>query len=465
MADKTFDLIVIGAGPGGYVAAIRAAQLGMQVVCVDKRGLGGTCLNVGCIPSKALLESSELYHQAQTAFASHGIKTGEVSLDLKAMMKRKSVIVQKMTAGIRGLFRKNNVTSIAGAARLLGKGQVAVAGEKGEEVLKGERILIATGSSPIQLPGLPFDGDRIISSTEALALDEVPKKLLVIGAGAIGLELGSVWQRLGAQVQVVEFLDRITPGMDRELSDGLQKILEKQGLSFVFETKAESAQVKDGVVRVVLKQGDKALEAMCDRVLVAVGRRPNVAGFGVEEAGVGLDEKGRVVVNEKFETNVAGIYAIGDVIPGPMLAHKAEEEGVAAVEMMAGKAGHVNYDAIPNVVYTHPELASVGLTEEQVKEKGIPHRVGKFPFLGNGRAHSLGAPEGLVKLIAHEKTDRVLGLHILGARASEILAEGVLAMEFSASAEDIARTMHAHPTLPEAIKEAALAVDGRAIHI
>ncbi len=465
MADKTFDLIVLGAGPGGYVAAIRGAQLGMAVACVEKRALGGTCLNVGCIPSKVLLESSELFHQAQTSFKQHGIVTGNVSVDLKTMMKRKSDIVQKMTSGIRGLFRKNKVTHVEGMGRLLGDGQVEVTGKKEKVTLKTKHILIATGSSPIQLLGLPFDCSHIISSTEALSLDIIPETMMVIGAGAIGLELGSVWNRLGSKVTVVEFLDHITPTMDRELSSGLQQVLEKQGLSFKFKTKAESAKVKDGKVQVMLKSGDETVEKTCDRLLVAVGRSPNTEGLGAEEVGLRRDEKGRIWVNEKFETNLPGVYAIGDVIAGPMLAHKAEEEGVAAVEWMVGKSGHVNYNAIPNVVYTHPELASVGLTEEQVKEKGIPYRVGKFPLLSNGRAHSLHETDGQVKILAHEKTDRVLGIHILAARASDMLSEGVLAMEFFASAEDIARTMHAHPTLSEALKEAALAVDQRAIHI
>jgi len=348
---------------------------------------------------------------------------------------------------------------------LTGEGQVEVTGKKGVETISADRILIATGSSPIQLPGLAFDGKHIISSTEALALDIVPEKMVVIGAGAIGLELGSVWNRLGAQVTVIEFLNRITPTMDRELSDGLQKLLEKQGLTFQFETRAESAEVKDGKVLVSLKFGDEASQVMCDRLLVAVGRKPHTEGLGADAVGLTLDERGFVPVNEKFETNLPDVFAIGDVIPGPMLAHVAEEEGVAAVELMTGRAGHVNYHAVPNVVYTHPELASVGLTEEQVVEKGLPYKVGKFPFLANGRAHSLDATEGLVKIIAHEKTDRMLGLHILAARASDMLAEGVMAMEFSASAEDIARTMHAHPTMPEAIKEAAMAVHKEAIHI
>ena len=461
MANNTFDLIVIGAGPGGYVAAIRAAQLGMRVACVEKRALGGTCLNVGCIPSKALLESSELFHRAKTELGVHGVKVRDVALDLAGMMKRKSDIVRKMTGGIRGLFRKRDIAHIAGMARLMGEGMVEVQGE----AYSATRILIATGSSEIELPNLPFDGAHVIGSTEALSLDAVPERMIVIGAGAIGLELGSVWHRLGAEVHVVEFLDGVAPTMDRELSRALQSALEKQGLTFAFETRAEAAEVRDGKVTVTLAQeGETAFET-CDRLLVAVGRKPNTEGLGGEAVGLAMDDGGRVLVDEKFETNVPGVYAIGDVIPGPMLAHKAEEEGIAAVERMAGKVGHVNYDAIPNVIYTHPELASVGLTEELVKAREMPYKVGKFPLIANGRAHALNATEGMAKIIAHEKTDRVLGIHILAAHASDMLAEGVLAMEFSASAEDIARTMHAHPTLAETLKEAALDVAGEAIHI
>ena len=461
MADHTFDLIVIGTGPGGYVAAIRAAQLGMRVACVEKRALGGTCLNVGCIPSKALLESSELFHQAETSLRVHGVKTTGVELDLSGMMKRKSNIVRKMTGGIRGLFRKNNITHIAGLGRLIGDGKVNVEGD----VYSAERILIATGSSAIALPNVPYDGEYVISSTEALALREVPPKMIVVGAGAIGLELGSVWHRLGAEVHIIEFLDGITPTMDRELSRGLQKVLEKQGLAFSFKTRVESAEICDGKVTATLVQGSETTFETCDRMLVAIGRRPNTDGLGGEGVGLNMDAHGRILVDEAFETNLPGVYALGDVIPGPMLAHKAEEEGVAAVELMAGKAGYVNYDAIPNVVYTHPELASVGLTEEQVQAQNIPYKVGRFPLVANGRAHTLQAIDGQVKIIAQEKTDRVLGIHILAARASDMLAEGVLAMAFSASAEDIARSMHAHPTLSEALKEAALNVENKAIHL
>lgn len=461
MTNETFDLIVIGAGPGGYVAAIRAAQLGMRVACVEKRALGGTCLNVGCIPSKALLESSELFHRAQTALGGHGVMVEGITLDLAGMMKRKSDIVRKMTGGIRGLFRKHTVTHLAGTARLMGNGKVEVNGER----YSATRVLIATGSSEIELPNLPYDSEYVISSTEALSLDAVPERMIVIGAGAIGLELGSVWRRLGSEVHVVEFLDGIAPTMDRELCRALQKLLEKQGLTFAFETRAEAAEVCDSKVTATLVQGEETTFETCDKLLVAVGRKPNTEGLGAEEVGLAMDDKGRILVDEKFETNVPGVYAIGDVIPGPMLAHKAEEEGIAAVELMADKAGHVNYNAIPNVVYTHPELASVGLTEEQVQERGMPYKVGKFPLIANGRAHALDATDGLVKIIAHEKTDRVLGVHILAAHASDMLAEGVLAMEFSASAEDIARTMHAHPTLSETLKEAALDIAQEAIHI
>lgn len=464
MAEDAYDLLVIGAGPGGYVAAIRAAQLGMKVGCVEKEALGGACLNVGCIPSKALLESSELYYRARTTFGRHGIRCGEVGVDLPAMMKRKDGIVQKMTRGIQGLFRKNRVTHIRGAARILEAGAVEVSGGDDRQTLQAGRILIATGSAPIELSSLPFDGEYVLSSTEALALSEVPDRMVVIGAGAIGLELGSVWRRLGAEVLVVELLDHIVPGADREMGEALKKELEGQGLEFLLETCAESSEVRDGKVHLELKSGSEAREETCDRVLVAVGRRPNTEGLGADEAGIEMDEKGRVVVDERFETSLSGVYAIGDVIAGPMLAHKAEEEGVAAVELMAGMAGHVNYNAIPNVVYTDPELASVGLTEEAAKEQGLDCRVGRFPFMANGRAHSLEATGGLVKVIGEEKTDRLLGLHIVGARASEVIAEAVVAMEFSASTEDLARTVHAHPTLPEAVKEAALAVEKRAIH-
>ena len=465
MADETYDAIVIGAGPGGYVAAIRGAQLGMKVACIEKSDLGGTCLNVGCIPSKALLESSQLYHQAHETFETHGIKTGEIELDLPAMLKRKDGIVGKMTGGIRGLFRKNKVTHLQGLAKVSGSGQVEVVDGKGAGTYSAKHVIIATGSSPVELPFLKFDGQYVVSSTEALTFDSVPDRMIVIGAGAIGLELGSVWSRLGTEVLVVELLPEICAGMDKEMSGQLQKSLEKQGLKFELEAKVSGAEVKDGRVHVVLGAGGESRVEVCDRLLVAVGRRPHTDGLGAEEAGIELDERKRIVVDERYQTSLAGVYAIGDVIAGPMLAHKAEEEGVAVMELIAGKAGHVNYDVVPGVVYTHPELASVGLTEEAARETHGEVKIGKFPFAANGRAHSLEDTEGMVKIIAHRESDRVLGVHILGGRASEMLAEAVLAMEFSSSAEDIARTMHAHPTLPEAMKEAALAVEKEAIHL
>jgi dihydrolipoamide dehydrogenase len=460
-----YDLIVIGAGPGGYVAAIRAAQLGMRVACVEKEAsLGGTCLNVGCIPSKALLDSSELFHESKTSFARHGIKIGDVQLDLPAMMARKDNVVQTLTRGVAGLFRKNKVDHLRGTGKVVDAGTVSITGGDGTQTHKAKRILIATGSAPVQLPNLPFDGKHIISSTEALTLPAVPKKLLVIGAGAIGLELGSVWRRLGSQVVVLEFMDRIAPTMDREMTTLLQRSLEKQGIAFRLKTAAESMKIKDNQVHVNYKSGDETGTEVCDVLLVAVGRKPYTDGLGLAEAGVELDKRGFVSVDKQFQTRVPGIYAIGDVIGGAMLAHKAEEEGTAAVEIMAGKAGHVNYKAIAGVIYTHPELASVGMREDEATADGREVKIGKFPFAANGRARAMDATEGQVKMIADAKTDRMLGLHILGPRASDMISEGSLAVEFAASAEDIARTPHAHPTLPEAVKEAALAVDKRQIH-
>jgi len=461
-----FDLLVIGAGPGGYVAAIRAAQLGMRVACVEKeRTLGGTCLNVGCIPSKALLDSSEHYHQARHGLAVHGIKLGAVELDLATMLARKDKVVKVLTQGVAGLFRKNAVAHVTGTARLISADAVAVAGANGTQTLRAHHIVIATGSTPIALPGLPFDGQHIVSSTEALNFRAVPSRLLVVGAGAIGLELGSVWHRLGAQVTVVEFMDRIVPGMDRGMGEQLQKLLEKQGLKFRLRTTARDAVVADRGVTVTLESGGTTSHEACDVVLVAVGRRPFNDGLGARDVGVAMDERGRITVDAHYATSVPGVYAIGDVIAGPMLAHKASEEGVAVAEHIAGQAAHVNYTAIPNIVYTWPELASVGITEEQAQDQNTPVRVGTFPFLANGRARCMNEAEGLVKILADAKTDRVLGVHILGPRASDIIAEAVMAMEFGASAEDIARAVHAHPTLPEAIKEAALAVQQRALHI
>jgi dihydrolipoamide dehydrogenase len=471
MSDENFDLIVIGGGPGGYVAAIRAAQLGMKVACVDKRASwGGTCLNVGCIPSKALLHSSEKFVETRDHLAEHGVKTGKVSLDLAAMMARKDKVVSDLTQGIAFLFKKNGVTPVHGAARITGPGAVEVSGVDGNEesrTLQAKNILIATGSEVTPLPGIDIDEKRIVSSTGALELDTVPKRLVVVGGGVIGLELGSVWRRLGAEVTVVEFLDMIVPGMDVEVGKQLHRSLEKQGFEFRLGTKVAGAETtKSGVILSLepAKGGDaEALE--CDVVLVSIGRRPFTDGLGLEEIGVSRDERGVITVDGRFQTNVPGIFAIGDVIPGPMLAHKAEDEGVVAVEMMAGQSGHINYDAIPAVVYTSPEASSVGRTEEQLKADGVAYKVGKFPFMANSRARANGDTDGFVKILADATSDAVLGVHIIGPDAGTLIAELALAMEFGASAEDIARTCHAHPTLNEAVKEAALATDGRALHI
>ena len=466
MATDAYDLVVIGSGPGGYVAAIRAAQLGMRVACIEKMPtLGGTCLNVGCIPSKALLDSSELYHQAVAGLGVHGITTTGVTLDLPAMMARKDKVVKLGTSGLGMLFKKNKIDWIRGAARFVDACRMVVRDGENEQTLTGGRMLIATGSEPSPLASLPCDGECIVGSTEALVLPKVPNRLLVIGAGAIGLELGSVWLRLGAHVTVIEFLDRIVPMMDHQMGVQLQKALQKQGMVFQLQTAATGAvRTADGV-KVTLESKGKSSEVEADVVLVAVGRQPNVEGLGAREIGVGFDERNRIVVNERFETSVAGVFAIGDVIPGPMLAHKAEEEGMAVVEMMAGHAGHVNYGAIPNVVYTWPELASVGLTEEEAAQQAIPLAIGSCPFQANARARCLGETVGSVKILADARTDRIVGVHVLGPRASDLIAEAVVAMEFGASAEDIARSVHAHPTLPEALKEAALAVGKRAVHL
>ena len=465
--DAGYDLVVIGAGPGGYTAAIRAGQLGMRVACVEKDpALGGTCLNVGCIPSKALLHSSELFEEARDGFAEHGIKVGEVALDLPAMMKRKSKVVTILTRGVAGLFKKNGVEWVSGTARIVAAGRVAVTAADGtSRELATKAILIASGSVPIELPGLAFDHQRIVDSTSALELPAVPGELVVVGAGAIGLELGSVWRRLGSKVTVVELTPGTVPGMDREMAKLLERALQKQGIKFVFETKVESATVAGERVKMKLSGKDgKTSELEADVLLVAVGRRAYPDLLGYEQAGIARDERGRVHVDAHYATNVPGIYAIGDVIAGPMLAHKAEDEGVACVELLAGKAGHVNYDAIPAVVYTYPELASVGITEEAAKAQGRDVRIGRFPFIANARAKTMGQTEGSVKMIADAKTDRILGVHILGTHASDLIAEAAVAIEMGASSEDIARSTHAHPTLPEALKEAALAVDGRTLN-
>lgn len=469
MSDTQFDLIVIGAGPGGYVCAIRAAQLGMKVACVEKREtLGGTCLNVGCIPSKALLQASEKYEEASHGLGAFGVKVGKVELDLKAMMAHKDKTVKSNTDGVAYLFKKNKVEWIKGAAKVVGAGKVSVVlNAGGTQDLTAKNIVIATGSDVASLPSLPIDEKRIVSSTGALALSEVPKSMVLVGGGVIGLEMGSVWQRLGAKVTVVEFLDRIMPGMDGEVSKQMQRILQKQGMAFELSTKVTAAKVTAKGVSLTVEPaaGGDAKTIDTDIVLVAVGRRPFTDALGLKDAGVALDEKGRVAIDGHFQTNVPGIYAIGDVVVGPMLAHKAEDEGMAVAEILAGQHGHVNYDAIPSVVYTWPECASVGKTEEQLKGEGIAYKVGKFPFTANARARAMNSTDGFVKILADATTDRVLGAHMIGPVVGEMIAEITLAIEFGGSAEDVARTCHPHPTLTEAVREAALAVDGRPIHI
>jgi len=472
MADQQYDLVVIGGGPGGYVAAIRAAQLGMSVACVDRRSaLGGTCLNVGCIPSKALLQSSEKFAEAGHDLAQHGVKIAKVELDLATMLARKDKVVDSLTKGIGFLFKKNKVTQIQGTARIAAPGDVCVTpvdGKGAEQTLACKRILIATGSESTPLPGVTIDEKRVVSSTGALSLDPVPKRLVVVGGGYIGLELGSVWQRLGARVTVVEFLDRIVPTADGDVAAELMKALTKQGIEFRLGTKVTGARNgKDGVALTIEPaKGGTAETLACDVVLVAIGRRPYTNGLGLDEIGVARDNRGFIKVSPHFETTVPGIWAIGDVIPGPMLAHKAMDEGHIVAEIMAGQAGHLDYDAVPAVVYTAPEAASVGRTEEQLKADGVDYRVGKFPFMANSRARAMGADgSGFVKILADAKTDRLLGAHIIGPDAGTMIAELALAMEFRASSEDIARTCHAHPTLNEAVKEAALATWAKPIHI
>jgi dihydrolipoamide dehydrogenase len=461
MAAKEHDLVVIGAGPGGYVAAIRAAQLGLNVACVEKEpSLGGTCLRIGCIPSKALLESSERFLEAREKLREHGIRTGEVSLDLPAALRRKDQIVTTLTRGVESLFKKNKITRYTGTARLDGPGAVKLDGANPAE-LKAKSILLATGSKPAPLDGVNLDGDRIGTSTEALSYPEVPKHLVVIGAGYIGLELGSVWKRFGAKVTVLEYLDRILFGMDAEIAAEAKKIFEKQGLEFRLGSKVTGARVQDGQCVV---ECDGAAPITCDRVLLAVGRVPNTDDLGLESVGIELHRKGYIPVNEHFQTSAEGIYAIGDVIAGPMLAHKAEEEGAACVERIVTGHGHVDYDTIAGVVYTQPEIASVGKTEEQLKELGAEYRKGVFPFRANGRARTLGQVDGFIKILADARTDRILGVHILGPHAGDLINEAAVAIAFAASAEDLARTCHVHPTLGEALREAALAVAGRAIH-
>lgn len=465
----SYDLIVIGTGPGGYVCAIRAAQLGMKVAVVEKRAThGGTCLNIGCIPSKALLHASEMFDQAGHSFAKMGIGVSKPKLDLKTMLAFKDQAVDGNVKGVDFLFKKNKIESFFGTGRIVSAGKVEVKGNDGKtQTLETKNIVIATGSDVTKLKGIEIDEKRVVSSTGALTLDKVPEKMLVIGAGVIGLELGSVWRRLGAEVTVVEFLDRILPGIDSEVGRQSQRLLEKQGMIFKLGMKVTGvdASGKKLKARIEPAKGGAAETIEADVVLVSIGRVPYTEGLGLKEAGVALDDRNRVAVDDHFQTNVKGIYAIGDAIRGLMLAHKAEDEGVAVAEILAGQAGHVNYDVIPNVVYTYPEIASVGKSEDELKAANIAFNVGKFPFTANGRAKANQQTEGFVKILADAKTDRVLGVHIVCSDAGNMIAEAAIAMEFGASSEDIARTCHAHPTLPEAVKEAAMAVEKRAIHM
>ncbi|MCW3473692.1 dihydrolipoyl dehydrogenase [Limobrevibacterium gyesilva] len=461
---ETFDVIVIGSGPGGYVCALRAAQLGLKVACVEKRAtLGGTCLNIGCIPSKALLQSSENFHATMHAWKDHGIVLDGVKLDLARMQARKGEVVEANVKGVEFLFKKNKVTWLKGAGRITAPGKVAVNGAE----YAAKHIVIATGSESMPLPGVDVDETTIVTSTGALELDKVPDHLVVIGGGVIGLELGSVWRRLGAQVTVIEFLDRLIPGNDGEVAKHFQRILTKQGMKFRLSTKVTGAvKGNEGVTLTVEPaKGGASEQIKADVVLLSIGRRAYTEALGLQDVGVATDERGRVKTNGHYATNVPGIYAIGDVIAGPMLAHKAEDEGVALAELLAGQAGHVNYDVIPGVVYTWPEVAALGKTEEELKAAGTAYNVGKFPFTANGRARAMGDTDGFVKILADKKTDRILGAHIVGPDAGTLIAELAVAMEFGASAEDVARTCHAHPSLNEAVKEAALAVEGRALHI
>ena len=463
MSDS-YDVIVIGGGPGGYVCAIRAAQLGLKTACVERRAtLGGTCLNIGCIPSKALLQSSENFEEASHAFSEHGVMIESVKLDLARMMARKDSVVSANVKGVEFLFKKNKVDWLKGSGRVTAPGRVDVDGTEYD----AKHIVIATGSESLTLPGVEVDERSIVTSTGALELDQVPGHLAVIGGGYIGLELGSVWKRLGADVTVIEYLDRLVPGMDAEIAKTFERVLGKQGIKFRLGTKVTAARKgNDGVTLTVEPaKGGQAEEIHADVVLVSIGRRAYTDGLGLAESGVELDDRGRVKVDAHYATNVPGIYAIGDVIAGPMLAHKAEEEGVALAERIAGQAGHVNYDVIPGVVYTWPEVASIGRTEDDLKRQGVEYKVGKFPFTANGRARAMGSTDGFVKILADKATDQILGAHIIGPDAGGLIAELATAMEFGASSEDVARTCHAHPSLSEAVKEAALAVEGRALHI
>jgi len=465
MSEK-FNVVVIGGGPGGYVCAIRLAQLGFKTACVESRGsLGGTCLNVGCIPSKNLLNLSENFHKAKN-FSNLGIETGQLKLNIEKMMKNKDKAVTVLTKGVEFLFKKNKVTYFKGTGSFKSTNQISIIDDqKKETILEAQKIIISTGSEPVSLPNVKFDEKIILSSTGALSLNSVPKKMIVVGGGYIGLEMGSVWSRLGSEVHVIEFLDHITPGMDKEISKEFMKILTKQGISFHMQTKVESIKNNKTSAEVFLMDKDgKKKELECDVVLISVGRKPNTKNLKLDSVGVLLDEKKRIKVNKNFETNIKNIYAIGDVIAGPMLAHKAEEEGIAVAELISGQSGHVNYDVIPGVIYTSPEVATVGKTEEQLKSLGIKYKVGKFPFIANSRAKAINEPEGFVKILADEKTDKILGVHMIGPHVGEIIGEVAVAMEFGASSEDVARTCHAHPTFSEAVKEAALSIDKRAIH-
>ena len=464
MSEK-FDVTVIGGGPGGYVCAIRLSQLGLKTACIEFRGsLGGTCLNVGCIPSKNLLNFSENFHKAKN-FTNIGIEVGEVKLNLSKMMKNKDKAVADLTKGIEFLFKKNKVTYFKGKGSFKSSNEISILADNKETVIQTDKTIISTGSEPVSIPGIDFDEEKILSSTGALSISKLPKKMIIVGGGYIGLEMGSVWSRLGTQVEVIEYLDHITPGMDKEISKEFEKILKKQGIKFHLNTKVEKINKnKNGVSINTLDKSNKKNTIEADVVLISVGRRPFTKYLNLEKIGVQTDKKGMVKVNKSFETNIKNIYAIGDVIDGPMLAHKAEEEGIAVAEIIAGQSGHVNYDVIPGVIYTTPEVAYVGKTEEQLKVNKTNYKVGKFPFLANSRAKAINEPEGFVKILADTKTDKVLGVHIIGPHAGEMIAEMSVAMEFGASSEDIARTCHAHPTFSEAIKEAALSVDKRQIH-
>ncbi len=464
--EPTFDIAVIGSGPGGYVAAIKAAQLGFKTALIEKsKHLGGTCLNIGCIPSKALLHSTEMYHFAAHGADAHGIDLTNLSINIEKLMAKKDKVVGQLCGGVAQLMKANKVTVFNGLGSIKSNSRIEVTGRKGEDTVTARHIIIATGSTSVELPFLPFDGETVVSSTEALAFDKVPEKMVVVGAGAIGLELGSVWSRLGAQVDIIEFLPVIAPTFDKDVSKLAERVFKKQGMQFHLSTKVTGISKKSGknILTAENKKGE-VVEFECDKVLVAVGRKPHTESLGLAAVGIETDDQGRIPVDKHFKTSADGIYAIGDVIAGPMLAHKAEEEGVACVERIAGQAGHVNYDVIPNVIYTEPEISSVGLTQAAAKDQGLDVKVGKFNFMANGRAIAMDATEGFAKVIADKETDRILGVQIIGKGSSEMIASAVAHMEYGGSAEDLGRTIHAHPTISEAVKEAALAVDGKAIH-